>query len=196
MKIYLTLLAFFVGTHAFTQEKWSLDRLHSSVLFSVEHLSVAEAIGSFEEFHVELETASKNFDKPDIKLTIATESINSGDEGRDKHLKNSDFFNVAEYPEITFTDASVFVDSDGNKKIKGNLSMHGVKKEVVFDYEFGGVKSSKGFGTRAGVKVWGEINRYDFGIDYNIEFEDGSEALGRQVKIECRLELILNEEDE
>jgi polyisoprenoid-binding protein YceI len=169
---------------------WNLDKVHSSVGFSIAHMVVSETVGQFDDFTMDVKSDKPDFTDAIVDLTIQVASINTKDAGRDKHLKTEDFFNADKYPTITFKSKS-FKQVKGNKyKVTGDFTMMGVTKTVTLDAQFNGmIKDSKGK-FHAGLKVYGEIDRYQYGLKYNSPLEGGGFALGQMVNINCNVELI------
>ena len=185
----ITLL--FVGLLSFAQETaWNVDHVHSSVGFSIDHLVVSETTGRFNEYTAVIKADEADFSDATFEVTIQAKSVDTKDEKRDAHLRNADFFDVQKYPTITFK-SSKFTKVSGSKyKITGIFTMHGISKEVTLDAKFGGIITDSRFGTRAGLKIYGEVDRYDFDLKYNAAMEAGGLILGKEVRIDCRIELI------
>ena len=169
---------------------WQVDKVHSSIGFSVDHLVVSETVGEFNDYSMSVLSDKDDFTDAKFSVTIQVNSIDTKDEKRDAHLKSADFFDAEKYPTITFV-GKEFKKVEGNKYIvTGTFTMHGISKEVSFDAKFGGIVKDPWGGTRAGLKVSGEIDRYDYGLKYNSILEAGGMAIGREVRLECRVELI------
>ena len=185
----ITLL--FVSLLSFAQETaWNVDHVHSSVGFSIDHLVVSETTGRFNEYTAVIKADEADFSDATFEVTIQAKSVDTKDEKRDAHLRNADFFDVQKYPTITFK-SSKFTKVSGSKyKITGIFTMHGISKEVTLDAKFGGIITDSRFGTRAGLKIYGEVDRYDFDLKYNAAMEAGGLILGKEVRIDCRIELI------
>ena len=185
----ITLL--FVSSLSFAQETaWNVDHVHSSVGFSIDHLVVSETTGRFNEYTAVIKADETDFSDATFEVIIQAKSVDTKDEKRDAHLRNADFFDVEKYPTITFK-SSKFTKVSGSKyKITGIFTMHGVSKEVTLDAKFGGIITDSRFGTRAGLKIYGEVDRYDFDLKYNAAMEAGGLILGKEVRIDCRIELI------
>ena len=115
---------------------WTIDPSHSEVSFSVRHLLISKVKGKFEKFDATFVTGESPLD---TKLTASAEveSINTGEANRDAHLRNNDFFNAPEYPNITFVSDGVVAEKD-DLLVTGALTIRGVSKEVTFTVEFGG----------------------------------------------------------
>ena len=178
--------AFVVPVSAKTYE---IDRAHSSVGFSIRHMAISKTKGTFDDF-----AGSFSYDpaKPDswqCEAVIQATSINTGNEKRDDHLRNPDFFDVATHPTITFKSTAVELNDDGEGTLKGNLTMHGVTKEIEMDLELVGLLPESPFGdSRAGFTATGKLDRKDFGLTWNRAMETGGLVVGNEVKITIEVE--------
>lgn len=175
----LTSVTLFAGTY-------SLDTSHSSVSFKVKHLMISNVKGSFDKFSGSFEYDEKTKQLQKLTSTIEVASINTANEKRDKHLRNKDFFNVEKHPTLTFELTKV----DGEDAY-GNLTMHGVTKNIKLELEDNGMIQDPWGNTRVGLALSGKINRKDFGLTYNNILEAGGVAIGEEVKIEVEIEGIL-----
>jgi polyisoprenoid-binding protein YceI len=117
-------------------------------------------------------------------------SIDTGDEGRDGHLRTNDFFDIEEHPTMTFRSTGI-TGSGTDYELTGDLTIKGVTKPVTFDLEFGGVGKDPWGNTRAGFTLTGTINRKDFGMSYNAVLETGGIMVGDKVSVELDIEATL-----
>jgi polyisoprenoid-binding protein YceI len=169
---------------------WKLDKSHSSINFMVDHMVISETKGQFKNFTVDVKSDKADFTDAKVKLNIDVNSINTEDEKRDGHLKSADFFNAEKNPNITFV-AKSFKKVNGKiYKLIGDFTMNGITKTITLDAKFNGMIKSPYGDTRAGVMVYGEIDRYAFGLKYNSMMEAGGMAIGQKIRIACSLELI------
>jgi len=168
--------------------KWVLDKSHSNVRFTVTHMVVSEVDGSFKNFDGTFAAEKADFSDAKISFTIDVNSINTDNEGRDKHLKGDDFFNAAQFPQIKF-ESTAFKPQGGNKyKLEGNLTVRDVTKPVTFDVTYGGTAASSR-GAKAGFKAKATIDRFEFGLKWNRMTEAGGLAVGKDVDITVNIEL-------
>lgn len=146
---------------------YKIDPAHSGAFFEVGHLGgVSRFMARFNDISGDLvvDTAAKST----IKVQIKTDSIDSNHEGLDKHLKSPDFFNVVQFPTMSFTSTAVALNAAGEGTVAGNLSLHGVTKPVTMTLkQIGSGKGMKGE-TRAGYVATGTIKRTDFGMAYGV----------------------------
>jgi polyisoprenoid-binding protein YceI len=116
--------------------KWSLDKGHSNVKFTVTHMVVSEVDGTFKIFDGSMEHSKPDYSDAKIAFTVDVNSVNTDNENRDKHLKSDDFFNAAQFPTMKF-ESTAFTPLGGNKyKLDGNLTIRDVTKPVSFDVRF------------------------------------------------------------
>ncbi|MEO5777331.1 MAG: YceI family protein [Flavobacterium sp.] len=182
-------LAMFGAAYA-QNTKWNIDKSHSSINFAVDHLVISETTGKFEEYSVNTKSDRTDFTDVVFDFTAQIKSVNTDDAKRDEHLKSADFFDEKNYPVITFK-SKKFIKIKGNAyKVTGDLTMHGITKTVTLSAKFGGIIKDPWGGTRAGLKVFGEIDRYDFGLKYNSVLEAGGLSIGQMIRITCNIELI------
>lgn len=177
-----------MGTPALATGTWSADLSHSSVEFVVRHLGLSKVRGRFGQFAAELSVGDAVTDTA-VTATIELGSVATGDDGRDAHLKGSDFFNVETSPTMTFTSTSISGEGD-DYTMTGDLSLAGVTKEVTLDVEFEGQGGDPWGGTRAGFAAAGEISRKEFGIDFNIPLDGGGFVIGDKIKIDLDIQFV------
>jgi len=191
LKSAIRLFVLILTTITFGQEAtWVIDKSHSSIGFDIDHLVISQTEGAFNEYDATIKSDASDFSDATFDITIQVTSVDTKNERRDNHLRNADFFNVEKYPTINFK-VTEFKKVEGKKyKVIGLFTMHGVTKEVVLDATFGGVITHPSFGTRAGLRITGALNRYDFGLKYNAAMEAGGYILGEEVRIDCRLEMV------
>lgn len=170
---------------------WNIDTAHSEVTFSVKHMMVSKVTGSFNVFKGSLEIDENNLDASWVEAEAETSSINTRDERRDGHLRSADFFDAEQNPTIIFKSKKIEKKGGNEYKVLGDLTMHGVTKEVVFDAEYAGQVAKDPFGLRrAGLSATTTINRKDFGLGWNQALEAGGVMVGENVKIEINLEAV------
>ena len=152
---------------------------------------VSKVRGTFEDFSAAIVTADDPLEST-VKATVQMASIDTGDEGRDDHLRTNDFFDVEQFPTMTFTSTQI-TGSGSDYEVTGDLTIKGVTRPVTFDLEFGGVQQDPWGNTKAGFTMTGSINRKDFGIEYNAVLESGGVIVGDKVTIEIDVEAALQQ---
>lgn len=189
LNILFTLLVVFASS-AFAQDTWKFDASHTKIQFTVSHMTISEVSGDFKKFDGSVTTKSDGFKNADVDFTIQVKSIDTDNEKRDGHLVSPDFFNAKKYPEIKFESKS-FKKVSGNKyKLTGDLTMKGTTREVGLSAKHNGtVKDPMSGKTKAGFKVTGEIDRTEWGIDWNKNMDNGM-LVGEKVAIRCDVELV------
>jgi polyisoprenoid-binding protein YceI len=163
-------------------KEWTLDRAHSSIAFTIKHMVISEVTGRFDDFDIKFVSSKSDFSDATLEGMIKVNSINTGIEGRDKHLKTDDFFNVERFPEIKFKSTSVEKVDDKNYKITGDLTIRDVTKKVTWDAVLNGTLATSR-GTRAGWKATLAINRFDYGLKWDRLTEAGGLVAGDIVTI-------------
>ena len=168
---------------------WTIDTAHTEIGFKVKHLVVSTVSGKFTSFEVKLEGEKEDFSDAKISFTADVDSIHTGNEQRDGHLKSADFFDAAGHPKLTFT--STAIEKDGNDyKITGDLTIRETTKSIVLNAEFGGIEKSLYGQIVAGFEVTTKINRQDFGLKWGAVTEAGGLVVANDVKIIANVELI------
>ncbi len=171
-----------------TLTKWTIDTAHSEITFKVKHLVISTVTGKFKEFDASIETDNQDFENSKITFAASIESIETGNEDRDNHLKSDDFFNAAEYPKMKFESTSFKKVGDGEYKLVGNLTIRGNTKEVELDAEYGGTVVDPYGQTKAGFDVTGKINRKEFGLTWSAVTEAGSVVVSDEVKLNLNVQ--------
>ena len=164
-KITLIAAAVLVLAAGSFAQTWSVDKAHSNVGFSINHLSVSDITGNFKTFDAKITATQPDFSDAAFEFTADVNSINTNNEQRDAHLKTPDFFDAAQYGTISFKSTSVTKTGAKTFKVTGDLTFHGVTKSVTLVAVLNGTtvnpQSKKPL---AGFKVTGTIKRTDFGI--------------------------------
>jgi polyisoprenoid-binding protein YceI len=154
-------------------------------------MMISTVTGNFKKFDATVETEGEDFTTAKIKFTVEVDSIDTKSEQRDGHLKSVDFFDTANFPEITFVATKYEnVDNDGSYEVYGDLTIRGITRNEKFDAEFGGVIKDPWGNTRAGITITGKINRKDFGLTWSGATETGSLIVSEDVKIHVALEFV------
>ena len=168
---------------------WQIDPAHSNVSFSVRHMMVSNVRGEFTKVSGTVEGDEKTPAQAVITATIDATSINTREAKRDDHLKSPDFLDVAKYPTITFKSKKVEPSGSGQFKVTGDLTLHGVTKEVVLDVSdvTAPIKDPMGK-TRAGAQASTKIDRKDFGINWSKVIDGGGLMVGDEVAISVDVE--------
>lgn len=173
---------------------WNIDPSHSTAQFSIRHLMISNVKGEFTKVTGQIVYDQKNPERVAAEASIDVSTINTREPDRDNHLKSPDFFDVAKYPSIHFKSKRAAKTSNG-LKLTGDLTIHGVTREVTLDVEgpTTPLKDPWGF-TRVGASATTKINRKDFGLTWNQALEAGGVLVGDEVKISIDVELVARDE--
>lgn len=171
-------------------EKWNFDLSHSNVGFSVRHMMVSKVHGRFAAWSGSLTFDDTNPAGSVTEVTIEAGSIDTKDAQRDTHLKSPDFLDTEKYPSITFKSTGVEKSSDGELKVKGDLTIHGTTLPITLDVEYSGRAKDPWGGERAGFSAKTSISRKDFGLVWNVALETGGILVGDKVEISIEVEAI------
>ncbi len=180
-----------LGSTAFAEPTtWDIDPGHSGAHFSVRHMMVSNVRGDFGKVTGTVVYDAKDPKKSTVEATIDVNSINTREEKRDAHLKSPDFFDVAKFPAITFKSKKVEPAGKGKLAVTGDLTIHGVTKEVKLDVTGPAAEAKDPWGnTKSGAEATTKINRKDFGLAWNKALETGGIAVGEEVSITLDIEL-------
>jgi len=185
-----TIIALLLPTLA-SATTWNIDPDHSNIGFKVRHLMVSNVKGSFEKLTGVVDINDKDVTKSKVDVSIDTASINTNVQKRDEHLRSADFFDVATFPTMTFVSKKVAKAGKDKLKVTGDLTLHGITKQVVLDVEGPTAESKDPWGTiRRGAVATTKINRKDFGLVWNKALETGGVAVGEEIAITLEIEMI------
>jgi polyisoprenoid-binding protein YceI len=192
-KLFLAMgLALILGVSAASAQTvtWQLDPAHSNAQFSVRHLGISTVQGEFTKVSGTVLLDDQDISKSTVNASIDAASLDTRVQHRDDDLKSDHFFDVAKYPTITFQSTKIWKTGEGAAKMTGNLTMHGVTKEVTFDVT-GPSKVIQVMGTRRGASATTKINRQDFGMTYmSNALPGGDQMIGDEVTITLDIEMV------
>lgn len=172
-----------------TRTTWSVDTVHSELGFSVKHMMISKAKGSFDDFDAVIEADVENLTDSKVEVTIDASSINTRNKDRDDHLRSGDFFDVENHPKITFVATDIKKKSDNNYDVTGDLTIRGTTNPVTADVVFEGQSKDPMSGnTVAGFSGGTKISRKDFGLTWNAAVETGGVLIGDEIKINFEIE--------
>ncbi|TAF68305.1 MAG: polyisoprenoid-binding protein [Cytophagales bacterium] len=162
---------------------WKIDPSHSEVQFKVKHLVISTVTGDFKQFDATLESASEDFSDAKVSFTADINSISTGNDQRDGHLKSDDFFNAEKFPQLSFTSTGFKKVHGENYQLEGNLTIRDITKPVSLDVVYGG-STKDGYGNhKAGFELAGKINRQDFNLKWSAVTEVGSIVVSDEVRL-------------
>jgi polyisoprenoid-binding protein YceI len=175
-------------------ETYVVDKTHSDAIFTIRHL-MSRVTGRFNDVSG---TISVDRDKPEgssVEFTIQTASINTNDEGRDKHLRSADFFDAEKNPQITFKSTKMKSTGKDTYDVTGQFTMRGVTKEITLPVAvLGEMKDGRGT-PKIGFETSTTLNRKDYGVSWNRALDAGGYVLADDVKVTITLEAALKKEE-
>ena len=178
------------STTLFAQTEWKFDQSHSKIGFTVTHMLITDVDGNFKKYSGSIVSTSDDFQNAKIEFEAEIESIFTDNKTRDKHLKSDDFFNSEKFPTLKFVSKSFTKIEGKNYKLVGDLTIKGTTKEVEFDVKYNGTITGPWGKTRAGFKISGEINRFDYNLNWNKALEAGGLVVSKEVELDIKIELI------
>ena len=162
---------------------WSVDSAHSKVGFAVKHMGIATVRGEFGEFEGTLEI-SDDLSTARAYGTVRTASVDTNQPQRDEHLRSPDFFDAASHPEIRFESTEITLADEDTYRITGELTLHGVTKQIVLNAEIQGTETDPQTGNeRVGLEVSGQLSRGDYGMEFNMALGSGNMLVADKVKL-------------
>ncbi|MBZ5859216.1 YceI family protein [Flavihumibacter profundi] len=168
---------------------WQIDPSHSEITFKVKHLVISTVSGKFNSFEGTVEAEKADFSDAKINFSADIDSITTGQEQRDGHLKSADFFDAAGHPKLTFVSKSIVCKTGNLFNVTGDLTIRGTTKPVELQVEFGGTQVDFYGNTVAGFELNGKINRQDFGLTWSAVTEAGGIVVADEVKLHMNVEL-------
>ncbi len=161
---------------------WNIDPAHSSAEFKVKHMMISNVKGKFSGVSGKLTLNESDISNSSVEASIPVANLNTGDDQRDGHLKSADFFDIEKFPAMTFKSTKVVANGPGEGKVTGDLTVHGVTKQVTFDVDGPSAPGKDPWGnTRIGLSATAKINRKDFGLTWNAALETGGVLVGEDV---------------
>lgn len=170
---------------------WKIDPVHSNAQFKIKHMMISNVKGEFTVLNGVLSLNESDVTKSRIDASIDATTINTRDDQRDTHLKSADFFDVEKFPVLTFKSTRVAKAGDEELTVEGELTIHGVTRNVVFKVEGPTAPIKDPWGnTRIGLSAATRINRKDYGLVWNAALETGGILVGDDVTITLEVEFI------
>ena len=162
---------------------WTVDPAHSELGFVARHLMVTKVRGKFTDFEGSVKVGDAITDSQ-VTAVAKLASVDTGSADRDTHLRSADFFDVENNPTMSFTSTEVTQDS-----LKGDLTIKGVTRPVEFELDFEGLATDPWGNQKAGFEAKTEINRKDFGLEWNVALEGGGVLVSEKIKIHLEIQL-------
>jgi polyisoprenoid-binding protein YceI len=169
---------------------WNIDTSHSGAHFTVRHMVVSKVRGAFSRWQGTLQFDEQNPEASKVSVQIEAASIDTREEKRDAHLRSPDFFDVAQYPTLSFESTKVEKVEGSSYRVTGELTIHGITKQVVLDTDFLGAGKDPWGNDRVGFEASTSINRKDFGLAWNQALEAGGVLVGDKIEISLDVEAV------
>jgi polyisoprenoid-binding protein YceI len=179
----LTTLLIFLSSSAFAA-KFEVDPAHTLVTFTAPHLVISKVKGRFDKFSGSFDFDEKTMKLDNVVVSIKTDSINTNEKDRDKHLRSPDFFDVTKFPEMNFVSTKVIYDKEKPDKIEGNLTIRGITKPVTMDLDYNGAITDAWGNRVVSFEAEAKVNRKDFGMVWNKALDKGGVTVGDEIKIQ------------
>lgn len=173
--------------------RWEIDPAHTTIEFAVKHMMFTTVRGRFKQFTGTIEADQSHPDRSSVQVEIDVNSLDTGVSDRDGHLESADFLDVANYPKITFRSKRVegAANKEGDRfRVTGDLTIHGKTLEVTLDAQYGGRGKDPWGKERAGASAASEIDRRQWGLQWNQALETGGILVGNNVKIEIDVQAV------
>ncbi len=182
--IVVAALMAFSASVAGAADTYAVDKVHSSVGFSILHMMVSRVVGQFDDFsgNVQFDPNDLVNSKLDFDIKVAT--VNTKNDKRDGHLRSADFFDAEKFPLITFRSKKIVKKEAGVFDVTGDLAMKGVTKEVTYPVTvLGPVKDPMSGGTALGLEAKFSVNRQEYGVNWNKTLDNGGLLIGNDVDV-------------
>lgn len=174
---------------------WNLDAAHSSVTFSAKHMMISTVRGSMRIRDFDLEFDPDDPSRSRVRVALDVVSIDTGQAGRDEHLRSADFLDAAHHPVIEFV--STRVEGNGTSgRIHGDLTIRGTSRPVVLETEYAGMVPDMRGGHRIAFAASTRVNREDFGLTWNVALEQGGWLVSRDIGIEIEIAAVAATEEQ
>jgi polyisoprenoid-binding protein YceI len=168
---------------------YEIDGAHTAVEFVGRHLMITKVRGRFSDVRGRI-TIDEEPEKSHVEVEIGVASVSTGNDDRDAHLKSGNFFDVEQYPTITFASTGVKARRDNTWELSGDLTVHGITRPITLQVDFDGGGASPMGDERIGFSAATDVNREDFGLTWNVALETGGLLVGKSARIELAVQAI------
>ncbi len=162
-KLTVLVLTLLVSAASFAQ-KWTVDKAHAKLGFTLTHLMLSEVDGSFKSFDASIMSSKEDFSDAVFEMNADLKQLSTNNEMRDGHLQKPDMFDTEKFPTMTFKSTSITPAGPKKYKLVGNLTIKGVTKPITLDLTFNGTGTNRQGKKLAGFKATGTVNRTEFGV--------------------------------
>ena len=177
-------------------QTYNIDPSHSRLGFTVRHMGFSKVRGSFEQFEGTIHLDPDDLSTLEAETTVQTQSITTNEADRDEHLRSADFFEIETYPAITFKSTEVRDVSGNSFALVGELTIHGETQTVELEGEYQGTGTDPWGGTRVAFEASTQINRKDYGLNWNQVLEAGGVLVSEKVDITLEVQAVQEEQEE
>jgi len=173
-------------------KNWNIDKTHSSIGFKIKHMMFTNVRGTFTDYTAKIELVNNKLEDSSIHFEAKTASVDTSNSDRDNHLKSADFFDVEQYPSLTFTSTKIEKKGETHYTVEGTLTMHGVSNPVKLNAEYSGVIVDPWGNDKIALALNGKANRKDWNLNWNTALEAGGILVGEEVyfDIETQFNLV------
>jgi polyisoprenoid-binding protein YceI len=190
-KVAMSIATITLAAGAAQAEDWKLDTSHTDVSFKVRHLAISNVRGTFKKVTGNLDFDAKNPTKASVEILVDLSTVDTDEPKRDDHLRSPDFFDVSKYPEMKFVSKKVKKAGKGKLAVTGDLTLHGVTKEIVLDVEGPTQQIKDPWGNyRRGFTATAKLDRRDFGLTWSKTLETGGLVVGNDIYITIEAEFM------
>ena len=175
---------------AIAADTFTVDKAHSEVTFRVRHLGISNVSGRFTEFDGAVQIDQAKPEASSVEFTIQTASVNTANEGRDKHLRSADFFDAEKFPTITFKSSKVAAAGKDRYSVTGSFTMRGVTKEITLPVALLGFGKGMRGEDRAAFEIQTAVNRQDYGVNWNRALDTGGVVVSDEVNVLINIEAV------
>ncbi len=169
---------------------YDIDVEHSHIGFVARHAMVTKVRGAFTKFEGVLHIDGSEPTRSSGEIAVDATSIDTGSQQRDEHLRSNDFFDMSQYPQITFRSTSVLARGDDKYTVTGDLTVKGATRSIDIDVEYTGSAVDPFGNTRIGLEASGSLSRKDWGITWNAPLETGGVLIGDRVSLEIDISAV------
>lgn len=170
--------------------KWAIDPTHTEVGFKVKHMMFTNVSGKFGTFDGSMETQDEDFTTANIEFSADVNSITTGNDDRDAHLRSGDFFDTEQFPKLQFKATGFEKKNEEDYTLTGDLTIRDITKPVKLDVEYGGLMKDPWGNLKAGFSINGKFNRKDYGLTWNAALEAGGVLVSDEVRVNIELQLV------
>jgi polyisoprenoid-binding protein YceI len=179
-----------VSVPAIAADTFTVDKAHSEVTFRVRHLGISNVSGRFTDFDGTIQIDQARPEVSSVEFTIQTTSVNTANEGRDKHLRSADFFDAEKFPTITFKSSKVAAAGKDRYNVTGSFTMRGVTKEITLPVSVLGFGKGMRGEDRAAFEIQTIVNRQDYGVNWNRTLDTGGVVVSDEVNVLINVEAV------